>query len=336
MKKSLLFIIPGIIIGIIAGLMVFKNISNKVPSNPPELIGNTAGNLNSGGLFCESNGIIFFANPYDKNRLYSMTADCNDIRCVSDDSVRYINVAGDYVYYIRDNGSFNESASDFRGDMYGLVRCKFDGSSLRTLVSGYCTDLSVTGDTLVYSSNRNSNPVTCTIDIRGGESSIINDYSISTASVFNGKLFYSDGSRSHYIYNMNVSDGLSSLYLTGNTYMSVYSEDTLYYIDLDNNSALTRIDLSSKQKTIVTTDPCTLYNVHGDTVFYYTESEAGRGLYRIGTDGSDRTYIMAGGISTISCTSKYTFFQLKDSDKLYRVSTFGRPTVQSLFIQPQE
>lgn len=336
MKKGLFLVITGLLVGLLAGIMIYINISNKIPSNPSDLIGNTAGNLNSGGLFCEANGVVFFANPYDQNKLYSMTPDCADIRCISDDSVCYINAAGKYVYYIRDNGSFNDDSSLFRGDMYGLARCKFDGSSLHTLVTGYCTDLAISGDTLIYNANRNSKAVTCTIDIRGGEISVINDYNISHASVFNGSLFYSGAAHSHSIYNMDISDGLSSLYMTGNTYMANYVDNNLYYIDLDNNYALTKVDLSTNLRTVISRDRCILYNVYNGVVYYQAENNGKHALYRIKTDGSDRTEIIEGDITTISCTSQYTFFQMYGSTTLYRVPTFGEPNVQTLYIQPQE
>ncbi|MCM1308425.1 MAG: DUF5050 domain-containing protein [Butyrivibrio sp.] len=336
MKKGLIFIIAGLLAGLLAGIAVYKSISNRIPSNPSDLIGNTAGNLNSGGLFCETGGTVFFANPYDSNRLYSMTPDCADIRCISEDSVSYINAAGKYIYYIRDNGSFADDSAIFKGDMYGLARCKLDGSSLHTLVSGYCTDLAVSGDTLVYKTNRNSKTVTCTVDIRGGESSVINEYNISHASVFNGSLFYSDGASSHSIYNMDISDGLSSLYMTGNTYMANYVDNNLYYIDLDNNYALTKVDLSTNIRTVISNDRCVLYNVYNGIIYYQAENSGNHALYRIKADGSDRTEIISGDIATISCTSKFTFFQMHDSTTLYRVPTFGEPTVQTLYIQPQE
>lgn len=336
MKKSIFFIIPGIIIGLVAGIIVFKNISNRIPSNPPELIGNTAGNLNSGGLFCESDGVIYFANPYDKNKLYSMNSDCSDIRCISDDSVRYINVAGQYIYYIRDNASFNDDAAAFKGDLYGLARCKLDGTELDTLVAEYCTDLSISGNTLVYDMNRNSRFVTCTVDIKGDNSKIIHNYNISNASVFNGSLFYSDDIISHSIYNMDLTNGLSSLYMTGNTDMSNYVDGILYYLDLDNNNALTALDVSSNKKTVITDKPCALYNVYGNSIFYYIEDEDTQAFYRASLDGSDPVHIMYGQVDTIGCTSDYTYFQMDGSTTLFRVPTYGDINVQTIFIQPQE
>ena len=77
MKKALKFMIPGIILLITLILIIARARSNKIPSNSEYAIGNLAGNLMNGGYFCESDGTIYFANPYDSNRLYSMTTDCH-------------------------------------------------------------------------------------------------------------------------------------------------------------------------------------------------------------------------------------------------------------------
>lgn len=42
------------------------------PRQSPETVGNTAGNLNNSGYFCEYDGTVYFANAYDSNTLYSM------------------------------------------------------------------------------------------------------------------------------------------------------------------------------------------------------------------------------------------------------------------------
>ncbi len=48
--------------------------------NNDNAVGNTSGNLLNGGLFCEYDGKIYFANPNDYNRLYVMNSDCTDIK----------------------------------------------------------------------------------------------------------------------------------------------------------------------------------------------------------------------------------------------------------------
>ena len=106
MNKKLRSILIAIAaIAIIIGLYIAYYFSTKIPNSPNEALGNTAGNLVSDGLFCESDGIIYFSNPYDLGRLYSMNSDCSNIQLVSSDCVSNINVYGDYIYYARNNSA---------------------------------------------------------------------------------------------------------------------------------------------------------------------------------------------------------------------------------------
>ena len=56
MRKLIHFIIPGVLILIAAGVIIAILLSKRIPDNDSGVIGNTAGNLNSGGLFCETDG----------------------------------------------------------------------------------------------------------------------------------------------------------------------------------------------------------------------------------------------------------------------------------------
>ncbi|MDE7206260.1 MAG: DUF5050 domain-containing protein, partial [Lachnospiraceae bacterium] len=71
MKKKVIAIICAVFAVLIcAGLFVLSNFAKRIPENPPGTIGNTSGNLYNGGLFCESDGYVYFSNPYDSNALY--------------------------------------------------------------------------------------------------------------------------------------------------------------------------------------------------------------------------------------------------------------------------
>ena len=63
-NQKTLLIFAGIII-LIAGLFTVTYLTGRVPMNDENTTGNTAGNLNNGGLFCESDGKVYFANAYD-------------------------------------------------------------------------------------------------------------------------------------------------------------------------------------------------------------------------------------------------------------------------------
>ena len=70
MKKAITISVITII-GLLLAVLIFLSIrSSRIVYNNDNAIGNSAGNLNNGGLFCEYNDKIYFANPYDYNKLY--------------------------------------------------------------------------------------------------------------------------------------------------------------------------------------------------------------------------------------------------------------------------
>ena len=67
-KKALLILIPFLLFVIIIG--AFAIVGDRIPDNPPETVGNTAGNLNNSGYFCEYDGKVYFANVYDLSLIH--------------------------------------------------------------------------------------------------------------------------------------------------------------------------------------------------------------------------------------------------------------------------
>ena len=72
-KKNLL-IIGGIFLALIV-VVILLSFKSSVKKLPEDTIGNTAGNLNNGGLFCEYDGKVYFSNAYDSGTLYVMNPD---------------------------------------------------------------------------------------------------------------------------------------------------------------------------------------------------------------------------------------------------------------------
>ena len=100
-KRILICLILAAVIGSIIYVVFTKNRVNLYDDN--RITGNTSGNLLNGGLFCENEGKIYFANPYDGNRLYCMNNDLTSIKKLFDDRVSYINSAEKYIFYTRRN-----------------------------------------------------------------------------------------------------------------------------------------------------------------------------------------------------------------------------------------
>ncbi len=97
MKKRLPIIIIAVLVVVFAGLGFYSHQKSKIKYNTSYVNGNTAGNLYNAGLFCEKNGTVYFANPDDDYRLYSMDTNGNHLKKLSYDRVMYIN-ADDHMY----------------------------------------------------------------------------------------------------------------------------------------------------------------------------------------------------------------------------------------------
>ena len=93
-KNILILSIAGVILIV---LLLFVLLSSRIPMNDEYTTGNTTGNLNNGGYFCEMDGRVYFANAYDNFALYSMNPDETDLVKFNEGAVSSINAAGNYL-----------------------------------------------------------------------------------------------------------------------------------------------------------------------------------------------------------------------------------------------
>ena len=99
MKKRLPIIIIAVLVVVFAGLGFYSHQKSKIKYNTSYVNGNTAGNLYNAGLFCEKNGTVYFANPDDDYRLYSMDTNGNHLKKLSYDRVMYTPMTIMYTMY---------------------------------------------------------------------------------------------------------------------------------------------------------------------------------------------------------------------------------------------
>ena len=69
-KNAIMITIFLALIGLIIWLVVFVDKKMLVPDNPAGTVGNTGGNLNNEGLFCQDGNTVYFSNPLD-NSVYT-------------------------------------------------------------------------------------------------------------------------------------------------------------------------------------------------------------------------------------------------------------------------
>lgn len=154
MKKKISIIIAVIvIIALIAAAAIFHYLSNRTHFNEGYVNGNTAGNLYNGGLFCEYDGTVYFSNPSDGGKLYSMSPDGSNLVKLCDDTVSYINADEHYLYYVRNNPGATGAALSFLSvNTDSLCRIDREGGddSVLILDSAPCLYASLYGNYIYY------------------------------------------------------------------------------------------------------------------------------------------------------------------------------------------
>ncbi len=322
--------IIGVLIAVLViggfGYYIYKE--NAFVSNGPTAVGNTPGNLNNGGLFCEYNGKIYFANPYDDDRLYVMNSDCSDAKKLNEDTVAYLNVSNDSIYYVKNNFSEDTIGAVFRGQLFGLYRCNLDGSECKSLYSKLSGKMSLAGDYIYYQHYDEHTPLSLhKVRIDGKKNKQISATPYIPSCVTNQKIYFVDETKNNAISVLDTKSDQITKFYDANAYMIDYQNNYLYYIDLNQNYSIVRLNMGTQTVELLYTDntgKIVSLNVYGNKIFFQLESETdGRtGLYRMNTDGTQVEFIASGDLTKVSCTSKYTFFRYyEEPETLYRVPT---------------
>lgn len=329
-------LIVGYIIFMVCVAIGFYAYMNRMTYNPEGARGNTAGNLNNNGMFCESDGTIYFANPYDKNRLYAMDSDCTNIRKLNSDTVCSINSYGKYIYYVRNNYSPETATLIFRGQLLGVIRTNLKGTKAKALYDSVAGVINLYGNELYYQHYSNEDGLSFyKVGIDGKNNTRVNKDGTYPASIYNNVLYYTNTTGNHGIYTHDLRYNTDAIYLDANAYMVDMQGDYIYYIDLDQKYSLVRVNTTTGIQELLVDGrdgKCISYNIYGNTLFYHVEGDT-PALYRMSVDGNNRQFIKYGNITNISCTSQYTFFQVFGVTSLYRVPTNGGTDVELINIQ---
>lgn len=329
MKKKFLPILIAILIVIL--LIVFAIVttrSRKIPDNPPGTLGNTSGNLNNGGLFCEENGVIYFANTNDNHYLYKMNPDGSDVALVVDVPAAYINAAGDYLYfYYADQGEVKFMG--FSGNMRGIYRVsKTKKDSLTCLDKTTSGITSLIDNKLYYEHYDHQEGMTLySTSLDGKDKGQLLKEIVNPACVVGGRILYPDQNDLFKLKSYAPGSNASSQFLDIQMYNPTYSGNYIYYMALEDKYCLYRYDLSDASITKLTSDRIDAFNVYEDVIFYQRNQNPA--LVRMDINGQNASVIAEGNFSNINCTSLYTYFTpYDDNATTYRVPTYGTPVYE--------
>lgn len=321
-RNILFFSISGVILALLIVLIV---LSTRIPLNDESTVGNTAGNLNNGGYFCEHDGRIYFANAYDNYSLYSMNPDETDIKKLHGGSSSYINAGGNYLYYVTVGNTDSGASNSFRG-AYGIYRSKLNGKDVTGMDRCYVAAMQLCGNYLYYEKIDTKTSMSLEkIKIDKKDKQTVNPTApINPNCYVDGTIYYNGTERDHYLYALNTSNDSASVVWQGNIWNPIYQDGYVYYMDVPNNYRLCRYSLYNDVVEILTNDRVDTFNVYESYIYYQTNSDTSPALKRMYIDGSYQEVVSPGIYQNINITSQYVYFNTFGAPTpVYKTSTFG-------------
>ncbi len=307
--KKLTILVIAIVVLILALLTLYLILGGRIAQNPPDTIGNTAGNLNNGGLFCEQDGKVYFSNSFDSYSLYSMDLDEGNVRRLNTLKVRNLLAGGSYLYYFQ-TGTV-EDGTGF-GQIPGAKsfgRCKRNGTGTTALAKDVVVTGQLVGNDLFLLTSTNDGPSFYTITTNSSGKTVLADYTINPACARDGVIYYVGTTQNHYLYALDTTTHVSREVWRGNLWNPVLEGDYIYYMDVANAYRLCRYSLSQNVVEVLTEDRVDCFNMGGGYIYYQKNSSEEPQLKCMRTDGSDVKVIAQGNYTHINMTSRYVYFQ---------------------------
>lgn len=307
-KKVKYILIAALLLIVFAAVTLANWFYSRIPMNTPGTVGNTAGNINNAGLFCESEGVVYFSNPLDGGCLYSMTPGEQNVTKLGNSTVRNILAGGNYLYYFQIIAS-GESGLGYVRSRNSFNRCLKSGKNATSLITDVVVSGQLVDNYLYLLTAGDPTPVFYKLKIDRSDKQILAEYQVNPACAHNGIIYYNGTQTNHYLYTLNTDGDTISELWEGNIWFPCLDGGYIYYLDVANNYRLCRFDLSQRVIEVLTNDRVDCFNVGGGYIYYQYSSAAAPALKMMGTDGSNPTVVAEGNYTNINMTSRYVYFQ---------------------------
>jgi len=317
--KKIIIIIAIAVFLVFSGIAVFLIISGKKEASNASSSqvgsGNISGNLANGGLFCEYDGLVYFANPSDGGKLYSMLPDETKVKKVSNVVVSSLNVDKERVYYTLSDNAQGSGLGYIR-KASGLYSIKKNDSGTVTYTQDPVGIAALYGDKLYYQHYlKDVGTVLDCITTKKKNNHTIIESMISPATIVDGTMYYNSIEDTMHLFALDLNSEDSIMIYSHNMYSPIMYNGYIYYMDLETNYEIHRYSPFSGEDIVITRDRVDNFNVAGNYVYYQKNSAADdAGIYRVSADGGDIPVLMLNGIfCEINVTSQYVYFHKYNS-----------------------
>lgn len=330
MKKNTKAILFSVLVMVCLFLLVMADrFMNRVTMNPSGTVGNTAGNLNNGGLFCEYDGYVYFSNVNDGGRLYRMKPDESGQEKLLDVKPGNILAGGDYLYYFQYGVTGEMGLGNVRSG-HDFHRAELNGDNIVTMETEVVVTGQLVNNYLYLLVAGDEHPTLRKIKIDKSEKKDLAEYAINPACARDGIIYYNGTQSNHYLYTLNTANDSVTELWAGNIWYPLIDGDYIYYIDVENNYRLCRYVMNSKSVEVLTSERIECFNVGSGYIYYQVASEIAPALKMMSTDGSITATIAEGNFTKINMTSRYVYFQEYDKEETMYHSPIGSTTYSSM------
>jgi len=323
---ALILSIPAAIL--IIAMFVWVYLTQRITMNPPGTVGNTPGNLNNEGLFCEHDGTVYFFNPYPDGGIFAMEPDERSFRRINYMKARNILAGGDFLYYFETGTMATSSKFDDITNMKSFNRCRLNGSQDTALTRDLVVTAQLSGNYLYLLTAASSGPSFYKMKIDDSEKTILADYNINPACAVNDVIYYNGTQNDHALYQLNTSNDVPRTIWNGDVWNPVVDGDFVYYMDVSNNYRLSRYSLSQGITQQLTEDRVDCFNVGSGYIYYQKNDQQNPELKYMRLDGTDAWPLANGNFTHINMTSQYVYFQEFGNENTLYHSRLGTSTYQ--------
>ena len=332
--RVLIILATATILGM--GIILIYN-SGRTYWNDDNEIGNTSGNIYNGGLFCEQGNRIFFSNDAADGSLYVMDSDLSDMKLVYDDKAVFINADDNYLYYVRANNTReNQVNSVLMFFNTGVYRLKHNGKGLKAFTGNPSAYLMLHGNNIYfqrYDVNVGLFLYKYQIDVKM-DRLLLEDAVIPT-TVMDNALIYNGFSMDHNINALDLSSFTFHPKFEGNYYYPIFNGNDIYYLNMDDNYKIYRMNNDGTDPTLIVNERCSTYNIteDGKYLFYQVDNGKKNRICRMNLETLVDETLLEGNYKQIHITSNYVFFKDFDNTNTYVMDPDGIADV-SIFNPP--
>jgi len=323
MKKIFKRIFMGIIAVVVVAAIIYTIVAgNRTKFYDDEsTTGNTSGNLLNGGLFCENEGKIYFANPYDENKLYCMDNDLSNAKKLVDDMASYINSAGSYIFYTRRNDQIENDVDALLSiSTTGLFRISTSGRNIKRLYNDPTQVVCLYGNNIFYQHyDQKKGLELYSVKIDGDDNKKLLNEPAAPYALHNDKIYYTGWNKDHYIHSLGTNGSGSQVIYAGNCTSLARQGSYLYFMDMEQDYSLCRVSLDGSYVETLINKRIATYNVSedGTTIFYQVDNGTENGLYKLELPTMETSLISEGNYNYLNLTSEYLFYETFDQGKLF-------------------